>query len=272
MTGHDEPAPFGPAGSVRVIGHRGAAGVAPENTLAAIRHAVDAGADAVEFDLQASRDGRLVLLHDDAVDRTTDGTGPAAGLALAEIRELDAGYRFTADRERSFPFRGGGIRVPTLEEALEAAADLPVVAEAKSGAAGALLAEWLEGHPDEARRMLVGGFRGDAFEAAARRARWRCASREQLRPFVLAGKLGLADRFAPDVDAAMVPERRGLIRVVTRRFLRDAHRHGIGVHVWTVNRPGTMRRLLELGVDGLITDFPARARRVVDERRAVDDA
>jgi glycerophosphoryl diester phosphodiesterase len=260
--------PFAPGGSVRVIGHRGAAGFAPENTLPAIRHAVAVGADAVEVDLHATADGHLVLLHDDAVDRVTGGSGPVESMTLSEARSLDAGYHFTPDRGRTYPFRGAGVHIPTLEEAMEASAPLPVVAEVKTGrAAAALDRAFADGELDPSR-VLVGGFGREAVDRAARLAGWRCATPDQLRPYVLLSKVGLgrlpAGR-APDVDAIMVPERRGLVRVVTRRFVERARRHGIGVYVWTVNEPRDMRRLLGMGVEGLISDFPGRARRIVDE-------
>lgn len=269
--GSDGPGanPFGPRDGALVIGHRGAAGVAPENTLPSLRKAVEHGADALEFDLQCSADGRPVLLHDDTVDRTTDGSGAVESLTLEELFRLDAGHAFTPDRGATHPFRGGGTRIPTLEEALEAAGELPVVVEVKSAAAGRALESWLEERPSEAARMIVGGFDAAAVAPAAERARWRCATSDDLTPYVLLGKLGLGGLAAPSADAAMVPERRGLLRVVTRRFVRRCHTDGIGVHVWTVNRPDRMRRLLDLGVDGLVTDLPARARRVLEERAAL---
>lgn len=253
------------------IGHRGAAGAAPENTLPALEHARDVGADAVEFDLQVTRDGRLVLLHDPTVDRTTDGSGEIGALPLAEVRRLDAGHAFTPDRGRSFPFRGRGVRVPTLEEALEVLDGLPAVAEVKSAEAGARLAAFLRERPEAARRLIVGGFERAAAGPAAREARWRGAWQEELTPYVLLGKVGLAGLAVPDADAAMVPERKGLVRIPTPRFVRRAHRDGIGVHVWTVNRPDRMRALLDAGVDGILSDFPARALRIALERTAADD-
>lgn len=260
---------FGPGSPVRVIGHRGAAAAVPENTVASFRHAVRVGADAVELDLHCSRDGHLVCIHDGTLERTTDGTGPVEARDLEELRTADAGFRFSPDGGRSFPFRGRGLRIPTLEEALEAAGELPVVVEVKSAAAGRALGSWLEERPSEAARMIVGGFDAAAVAPAAERARWRCATSDDLTPYVLLGKLGLGGLAAPSADAAMVPERRGLLRVVTRRFVRRCHTDGIGVHVWTVNRPDRMRRLLDLGVDGLVTDLPARARRVLEERAAL---
>ena len=181
---------FGPGGNIRVIGHRGARGVAPENTVPAIRHGVDVGCQAIEIDLHASRDGRLVAIHDPTVDGTTDGTGPVEERTLEELRRLDAGYRFTTDRGETYPFRGQGVRIPTLEEALEAIGDLPVVLEVKSAAAGKCLADWLPGKP-ERERIIVGGFSAEDVRPAAEAARWRCAYQTDLLGFVLWGKLGI---------------------------------------------------------------------------------
>lgn len=256
---------FGPASPIRVIGHRGAAAVAPENTLPSFRHAVEVGADAVELDLHCSSCGRLVVIHDDTLDRTTDGTADVESRALEELRGLDAGYRFTPDGGETFPFRGAGARIPTLEEVLEAVAGLPVVAEIKSARAGHAMGEWLESHADHGR-ILVGGFDREQVDPAGRHARWRCAYQDELQGYVLLGKLGLGRLSVPNVDAAMVPEKRGPIRIVTRGFVRRAHSDGIGVFVWTVNRTSDMRRLLDWGVDGLVSDCPGRLRRIVDER------
>ena len=258
---------FGPGGEIRIIGHRGARGVAPENTVPAIRHGVDVGSQAIEIDLHASSDGHLVVIHDPTVDRTTDGTGPVEERSLEELPQLDAGYRFTADRGETFPFRGQGIRIPTLEEAMEAIGDLPAVLEVKSAAAGRRLAEWLPGKP-ERDRVIVGGFEAEEVGPAAHAARWRCAYQTDLGGFVLWGKLGINRALPPDLTAAMVPVRKGVVRIVTRGFVRRMHAQGKGVFVWTVNRPDEMRDLLDLGVDGLISDYPAVLRRVVEERRA----
>lgn len=262
--------PFGPGTPVRAVGHRGAAAVAPENTLPGFRHARDVGADAVELDVQCSRDGALMVIHDDTVDRTTDGTGEVDEMSRAELRELDAGHAFTPDRGRSFPYRGEGVGIPTLDEVADATADLPMIVEVKSERAGRALGDWLAGDGAEHRdRVVVGGFDPAEVEPAARAARWRCAYQGELLPFVLLGKVGL-DRLVspPAADAAMVPEKRWGIRVVSAGFCRHAHREGMGVFVWTVNRPDRMRRLLDRGVDGLVSDAPGRARRVLEEREA----
>lgn len=267
MTDHADDL-FGPGSPIRVIGHRGAAAVAPENTLPSFAHAVEVGADAVELDLHASSDGHLVVIHDPTLERTTDRRGTVESSTLSELREADAGHGFTPDRGATFPFRGQGVRIPTLEDVLETIGDLPVVAEIKSPGAGRAMGEWLQRNPAR-ERILVGGFKREEVDPAGRHARWRCAYHDELRRYVLLGKCGLGRLAVPrDVDAAMVPERRGAVRIVTRAFVRRAHADGLGVFVWTVNRPADIRRLFDWGVDGLVSDVPGRVRRVLDEREA----
>lgn len=263
---------FGPDTDVRAVGHRGAAAVAPENTLPGFRHAAEVGADGVELDLQCTRDGEPVVIHDETVDRTTDGTGGVEKLTLEELKKLDAGHGYTPDRGRSHPYRGRGVRIPTLDEVAEATGHLPMIVEVKSRRAGRALARWLEEEGSDHRdRIVVGGFDPGEVAPAARAARWRCAYQDELLPFVLLGKIGLGGlNSPPDADAAMVPEKRWGIRVVSSGFCRRAHREGMGVFVWTVNRPDRMRRLLDRGVDGLVSDAPGRVRRVLEEREALD--
>src|SRR5664279_6406052 len=102
-----------------VIGHRGNRAHAPENTLESLREAVALGVDAVEFDLRVSRDGALVVMHDETLDRTTNGSGPVALRTVAELGSLDAGARFTRDAGHTFPWRGRGATVSTFEEVIE---------------------------------------------------------------------------------------------------------------------------------------------------------
>ncbi len=262
--------PFERKSSVRVIGHRGAAGVRPENTLPSFEHAVDVGVDAVEFDLQCTHDDELVVMHDPFVDRVTEGEGSVEEMTYDELAGLDAGYRFSPEGEDEYPFRGRGIRVPRLEEVLEVTGDLPLIAEVKSPRAGRRLAEWLRttSHGRRARsRMLVGGLSTDVLEVPRREAAWSCATREDLRWYVLLNKLGLGGLATPErPDALMLPERvRGFFPVVTESFLDRAHRDGFGVYVWTVNDPDRMRRLHEMGVDGMLSDHPGRLRCLYDD-------
>lgn len=260
---------FGVGSEIQIIGHRGAAGVAPENTVVSVDRAIRAGAQAIEIDVHVSADGHLVTIHDDTVERTTDGTGPVERMTLDELRRLDAGHRFTADSGRSFPHRGTGVRIPTLDEAAAAAGNLPMIIEVKSRAAGVALGDWLRSRREAAgdtERFIVAGFERADVAPAAEAADWRCATHADLLPFIVLGKLGVGGPLPSHVDAIMVPIRKGALRLVTRRFVRRAHERRVGVFVWTVNRPPVMRELFDIGVDGLISDVPGRVRRIVEER------
>jgi glycerophosphoryl diester phosphodiesterase len=257
---------FGPGSPIRVIGHRGAAAFAPENTLPSFEHALEVGVDAVELDVQCSADDHVVVIHDPTLERTTDGTGTVEEHTLADLRAFDAGYRFTTDDGATHPYRGKGVSISTLDEIVEAVGDLPVVVEIKSGRAGEAMGAWLQRSPHR-DRILVGGFDRAHVAPAALHARWRCMDQQDLTGYVLSGKVGLNRFFRPrGAAAAMVPEKRSVIRVVSPGFVRRAHADGIGVFVWTVNHPDDMRRLLDWGVDGILSDAPGRVRRVLDER------
>lgn len=260
------------SGGPLLIGHRGAAGLAPENTLASFREAVERWAvDMIELDVRASADGRCVVIHDATVDRTTNGTGPVAGMTLEELQSLDAGYRFT-DVDGGHPFRGRGLRVPTFDEVLTAFPDLPFVAEIKAGPAQAPLLETIRAHRAADRVVVAGMEHADrslfrdypgAVSATVREI-WRFYTLHRLRLSRLWPKR--ADVFqVPELHPWNGSEADGARRIVTPRFVRDADRKGVPVHVWTVNEAGAMTRLLEWGVDGLITDRPDRGARVLAE-------
>lgn len=246
--------------------HRGGAGLAPENTLPAFRGAVeDWAADMIELDVRVTADGRCVVIHDPTVDRTTDGTGAVASMRLAELARLDAGYRFTRDGGRTFPYRGRGIRVPTIEEVFDALPTTPLLIEVKAAAAQPPLFDAIR-DAGAASRVVLASEAGsdwsisDAYEGAV------CASSDDLRRFYTLRRLGLARLWAPDAALASVPEYWSGRHIVTPRFVRSLHAHGIPVHVWTVDETDDMHRLLDWGVDGLLTDRPDRLADVLTER------
>lgn len=253
------------AGGPLLIAHRGGSALAPENTLTAFRRALEWwGADVLEIDVHPTRDGEVVVIHDATVDRTTDGSGAVAGRTLAELRRLDAGHRFTPDGGRTFPFRGRGIAVPTLAEVLEAFPDARVNVEIKDGRAQEGVWETVH-RLGAAHRVLVAAARREDRRRFDGYAGPTSAAREEIRAFLLLCRCGLAGFWRPPVDAFQVPERQGALRVVDPRFVREAARFGVPVHVWTVDDPAAMRRLLEWGVDGVITDRPDRLTRVLHE-------
>ncbi len=253
-----------------VIGHRGAAGEAPENTVESFLRGVADGAAIVETDLHATRDGALVLLHDGTVDRTTDGSGRVAELSLAELKRLDAGHRFAADG--GFPWRGKGLRVPTLEEAFAALPGARFNIEIKEAAAG-VVERTVEAVAKAGRAHLtLLTAEKDAIMNTLREAMSRSGVDVALGACV--GDVIRCVRAAldgtpapPGVMALQIPADFGGRAVVTEPLVSFAHAHGIQIHVWTINDPAQMHALVDLGVDGLISDHPRRVREVVEARR-----
>jgi glycerophosphoryl diester phosphodiesterase len=254
-----------------VIGHRGASGELPENTLPAFERAVAQGAVILESDVHRTRDGALVLIHDDRLERTTDGTGRVADQTLEELRSLDAGHSFSPEKDGQFPYRGQGIQIPTLEELFEAFPDRRLNLEIK--AAGAIEATVAAVRTAGREDSVLLAAAEDSIMLALRRHLARVgvapavgASAGDVAAFVRAALAGSPP--PPGPMALQVPPRVGAQPLVTAEFVRHAHEHGLVVHVWTVNDPREMHALLDLGVDGIMSDFPARIAAVVAERRA----
>jgi glycerophosphoryl diester phosphodiesterase len=247
-------------GAPLLIAHRGGAALAPENTTAAFERAAALWcADMIELDVHASADGRCVVIHDATVDRTTDGTGRVAAMTLAELRELDAGFRFSDDGGLSHPFRGAGVRIPTIDEVLETLPDMRLTVEVKAGAAQLPLLAAIERHGAVERVVAAGMYDRDR-TLFARHTGAVSASSEQLRRFHVLWRLGLArwSGLGRAADVVQVPETWGRLRVVSPGSVAALHRAGVDVHVWTVNETADMARLLDWGVDGLVTDRPDR--------------
>ena len=254
-----------------VIGHRGSSGEAPENTLPAFARALEQGAAVLETDVHATRDGVVVVYHDERVDRTTDGAGAIAELDFAALRRLDAGFDFSADGGRSFPWRGRGLRIATLEEAFEACPGARFNVELKSDAPalvdGTLAAVRSAGRAD--RTLLTAG---DDRAMARLRAALResglgtavGASAGDVLGFVRAAIEGGSPPREP--MALQIPASFGGRPLATRELVAFAHEHDVQVHVWTINEPAEMNALLDLGVDGLVTDYPARLCEVLRAR------
>jgi len=240
--------------------HRGGGKLWPENTMVAFQGAVQLGCRYLETDLHTTRDGVMVTIHDETVDRISDGSGPVRAFTLAELRRLDAGYRFSPDGGQTFPFRGKGVTVPTFTEVTQAFPDICLNLDIKQRQPPMVeaLVTFVE-EQDAHDRILVGSLHDRILRDFRRRTGGRVATSAaswEARLFWLASRLGLT-RFLPiSYDALQVPPRHGPLSVVDRRFVQAAHRLGIEVHVWTVDESEEMRRLLRLGVDGLMSDRP----------------
>jgi glycerophosphoryl diester phosphodiesterase len=252
------------------IGHRGCAGEVPENTLASFEAGLAAGAAILESDVHLTRDGVPVLIHDDEVDRISDGSGRVGEHTLAELARLDAGYRF-ASPDGGHPFRDRGLRIPTLRAVLAAFPDARFNLELKEDVPG-IAQRTVEVVVEAGRQSLTLLTAGeDAIMARLRRrlqrvdppiAQGACAG-DVLR-FVRAALDGAPPAAGP--MALQIPTQHAGRPLVTRELVEHAHAHGVQVHVWTVNERAEMTRLLDLGVDGLITDFPGRLVALLAER------
>lgn len=253
------------AGSPMLVAHRGGAHLAPENTMAAFRIALDDwGADLLEVDARLSRDGRVVLIHDALVDRTCDGTGEVSDLDWADLEVLDAGYRFSDLHGRN-SFRGRGVRIPLLDEVLEAFPTARLNLEAKVAEVAKPMVDLIRRHSAEDRVLIA------AERERARRGVWGYpgpwgASRGQTFAFWLRARTGYSGGYRPRFDILQVPEVWNGIRVVTPAFVQAAHAINVPVQVWTVDDEVDMRRLLEWGVDGIQTDRPDILAGVLMER------
>ncbi|MFC4452259.1 glycerophosphodiester phosphodiesterase [Deinococcus sonorensis] len=254
-----------------ILAHQGGEDLWPSNTLLAFQQAAQLGVNMLDTDMHATRDGVLVLSHDETVDRLTDGQGRIRDLTLAQLKTLDAGYRFTPDGGQSYPYRGQGLTIPTLDEALSAHPELPWTIEIKQDTpsiAEPFCAELRQ--RGMTGRVVVASFSDKAMQDFRRTCPEVATSmtERELRPLVLLSKVGLSRLAGTPGQLAQVPARSGSIEVVTPSFVRQMHALGVAVHVWTINDPAEMRRLLDLGVDGLDTDRPDLMRQVLQERGA----
>jgi glycerophosphoryl diester phosphodiesterase len=225
---------------VIVTGHRGAMGSEPENTLRSFRRAVREGCDEIELDLRVTSDGRLVVLHDATVDRTTDGSGAVAEMTFDELRALDAGL---------------GEQVPTWAEAA-GAVDVRLQAEVKAEEAVPLLAESLRADPDLAGRTLVTSFHAEILLAVRREL-----------PGVATGLIFGRPPAVADIVASTAAASAGTalcgVMGLTVDGVVELHERGLDVTAWPVPDEQVLATAVELAVDGFTTDHPDRVRPLV---------
>lgn len=248
-----------PGGRTRVIAHRGLSGIAPENTLIAMKKALDLGADMIEIDVTLTRDGHVVLLHDETLDRTTNGRGRALEVTLEEIRRLDAGSWFAAEY--------AGEKIPTLAEALDLVkGNILLNIEIK----GEAVTETVEGgivdkvlqlvrERNMLKEVVISSFEPRALLHA------RELSAEVKTASLFEDKIHRGQSPLEVMDAVQSNGFNLSRKEVNREIVEECHRHGRPVAVYTVNRKKGMRKLIALGVDAMFTDHPDRLLEVLDE-------
>lgn len=244
-----------------VFAHRGGGGLFPENTLIAFEYSAKLGVDFLELDVHSTADGTLVVLHDGSLERTTGGRGKISEMTFPEVKKLDAGFPFTTDGGKTFPFRGKGITVPTLAEIFDALPAMKFNIEPKQATPSIIkpLCSLIR-ERKMIDKVIVGSFR----QAVIDDFRRECpevatsASPSEVSEFLALQKTGVSASYSPPMQALQIPEKIGGIQIVTKDFVEAAHKRNLKVHVWTINEVPDMRRLLETGVDGIMTDYPDR--------------
>lgn len=254
-----------------VIAHQGGDGVWPGDTMYAFENAVQIGADVLEMDAHITKDGQIVLMHDEKVDRTTDGTGLIEDLTLDQLKQLDAAYKWSNDDGKTFPYRGQGIQVPTLEELFQQFPEMRYVIEIKltENPIDKPLCELIRKYSLQ-DKVVIASFH----DQAMKNFRKTCpevatsASRGEVTTFVLLGKVLLSGLVAPGYESIQPPydpaESKN-IPIMTKRFIREAHAKNVAVEPWTVDDPKLMKQYIEWGVDGIMTDRPDLMTQVLKE-------
>jgi len=250
-----------PAGlpSPLVIAHQGGDGVWPGNTLFAFQHAADLGVDVIETDLRMSKDGVLMITHDDHVERISDGKGKIVDLTYADLTQLDAAYYWSPDGGKTYPYRGQGITYTSLEDVFKALPNMRFNIDMKQteptiyGQFCDLIRKY-----NMQDKVLAASFHHENNVAFRQTCPEVTSSADEVetRNFVILNFAFLGRLSSPEYKAFQVPVEQGGIPVVTRPFVNAAHERSLRVDVWTIDDPAEMRRLIDLGVDGIISDRP----------------
>lgn len=251
--------------TILVIAHQGGDGERPSNTMAAFQHAVEIGADVLEMDVHSTSDGVLVTIHDETVDRTTDGTGRVNDFMFADLQALDAGYDWPTLEEEAgrtdCPYRGQGIVIPALEEVFQTFPQMRMVIEIKQTEPSIVqpLCDLLRDHNLQ-EQVIIGSFHPEPLyefrETCPEVA--TSAVEEEIRPFFILSTIGLSGAYQPTAEAFQVPEYSGGLHVVTQGFVNNARAKNIMIQPWTINSTEQMQTMIGLGVNGIITDYPSR--------------
>ena len=253
-------------GARLVIGHRGNAAHAPENTIESFAQAVSLGVDALELDVRLTRDGVPVVIHDQTMARTTNRAGSVADLTLYEMRRADAGAWFSPDGGTSFPYRGRGLTVPTFEEVLAAFPDMPLLIEVKVTEAALPVAEAIS-HANAADRCVLASMQGSAVAPLRPKFKTGASGAEVAR--LLGAIAGGSEATRLPYDALCIPPWYYGLPLPVRALARLARPAGVVTHVWTIDDAETARSLWSAGIQGIITNDPAliiRARQELNRR------
>ncbi|WP_347723588.1 glycerophosphodiester phosphodiesterase [Lysinibacillus capsici] len=247
-----------------ILAHRGGALLAPEHTMVAFEKAAQLGVDGFEIDIRLTKDEEIIVFHDETVERTTDGYGLIADMTLAEINALNHGYQFE-DLEGSFPYREDKLKVVTLRELLEAYPNMLInidIKDAPDTYEGSLMPSKLWRLIEELQaehRVVVTSFYGeqiDRFNLYAQNQVALGAGESDVRKAFASFSSQFGHLYHPKVDVFQIPPKSGVIALDSPKFIQFLNNLNIPVHYWTINDLDTMKKLLNNGAKGIITDRP----------------
>ncbi|RAL22499.1 glycerophosphodiester phosphodiesterase [Thermoflavimicrobium daqui] len=259
-----------------VIAHQGGELLAPADTLAAFEKAHRLNVDVLELDIHMTKDGHLVTIHDDTVDRTTNGKGRVDELSLKELQRLDAGYRFK-DLKGEYSFRGKGVYIPTLDEVfskygkdhyfnIEIKDAYPL--KGKSQIEHKLW-QLIQKHKLE-KKVVVTSFEDDIVDRFIEESKGETgigASLAEVAQFVILNQLWLDGLYRPSAHVIQIPIEYSGMNLKDKSLIDAAHRLNMQVHYWTIDDKKTMKELIQLGADGIITNRPDLLKEVVSEMK-----
>jgi glycerophosphoryl diester phosphodiesterase len=255
--------------ALKVVAHRGDSAFFPENTIPAFKSASDLGVDCIETDVHLSSDGVCVIWHDDTLKRLTGTEEFISNIPYKKLMTLDPGRMFSMDQGKTYPFRGGNIKIATLDEALKALPNMRFNVDLKDNNYK-LVKEFAKIiRENNAQKRILGASFHDNMLKNIRTLIPEIPSsfsRKEMRRIVIFDKLRIL-KFMGNfkADAAQIPEYDKKIKVLTKSLINNFHNKGVHVHVWTVNKKDDMIRLIKMGVDTIMTDNPRLLIKTINE-------
>lgn len=254
---------------LRIVAHRGDSAYFPENTLPAFISASKLGVDCIETDVHLTRDGVCVIWHDETVERLSGIKGLVTDKTYKELMTVDAGNMFTMDKEETYPFRGKGVTIATLDEVLRETPNMRFNVDLKDNNIE-LVQEFarIVRKNNAQNRVLGASFHNDIIKSIRKLIPEIASSfsRSEIRSIVILDKIGLlgfCKKFK--ANAAQVPEYDNRIKVITKSLIRKLRKKNVKIHVWTVNKKTEMLRFYNMGVDAIMTDNPRLLIETVNE-------
>lgn len=242
-----------------VIAHQGGDGIWPGNTIFAFQNAVNMGVDVIETDIRQTKDGVLVVSHDENVNNKSNGVGLIVDLTFDELKKLDAAYNWSPQDGPSLPYRGQGITYPSLEEVFIAFPDMRfnIDMKQKDPPIYSALCDLIRQYGMQ-EKVVAASFSHQNITAFRELCPEVTTSGDETetRNFVFMNFAFLGRWYSPNFNVFQVPIKSSGITILTPHFVRAAHERNLRVDAWTIDDPDEMNRLMDMGVDGIITDRP----------------